>query len=378
MHCPNCGIQLLQGANACYACGSTAPSFHASAGSSPDSPTAMTSGSDQTLKLSEDASSTPTASKVPSASSAPQKPQSYYGSQPYYTSEPNPYENSASNPYGTSLASLSDASPPPLPSIKKPRHTSTWIVVVCTWIVVVCVVLLVLAGAGTFVFVTKLGSNPPRSVQATTTPKLATTTPAQKQALYDQTIATTPSMNDPLNGPDNYGLDNYSGVGNNTRCFFSQGQLHSTAQPTYFSPCYAKATNYQNFVLQAKMTIISGHSGGLVFRADYTNDKGYQFRISTDGTYILNRFMLDQQGNPIAAGETIMSGSSDSVQQGINQTNQLCVLAQGDTVSLFINGKYVDSTMDSTYHSGQVGIYVDSDADAVEGAFNDLQVWKLP
>jgi hypothetical protein len=124
------------------------------------------------------------------------------------------------------------------------------------------------------------------------------------------------------------------------------------------------------------MTIISGHSGGLVFRADYTNDQGYQFRMSTDGSNnsILNRIVLDQQGNIQSAGETVVSGSSTSIQQG---TNQVAVIAQGDNISLFINGKYVDSATDKTYHSGQVGVYVDSDASAVEGAFSNLQVWKL-
>jgi hypothetical protein len=228
-------------------------------------------------------------------------------------------------------------------------------------------VLLALAGTGIFVFATKSGPSGPKQA----------TTPSEKQTLYNQTIATTPSINDPLSGPDNYGLDNYTGENGKTRCFFNQGQLHSIAQPTYFSPCYATATNHQDFVLQVKMTLISGHSGGLVFRADYTNDKGYQFRISTDGTYILNRHLLDQQGAPIAAGRTLVSGSSEFIQKGANQTNQLAVLAQGDIISLFINGKYVDSVTDNTYHSGQVGIYVDSDADVVEGVFKDLQVWKL-
>jgi hypothetical protein len=238
-------------------------------------------------------------------------------------------------------------------------------------------VLLALVSAGIFAFViTPSTHKTAESGQAiaTATQQNQQTSPVEKQALYNQTIATTPVMNDPLSGPDNFGLDNYTGQGGKTRCSFSQGQLHAFAQPTYFSPCYATATNYQNFVLQVKMTLISGHSGGLVFRADSTNDKGYQFRISTDGTYVLNRITLDQQGNIQSAGETVASGSSKLVQQG---TNQPAIMAQGDTISLFINGKYVESTMDSTYHSGKVGVYVDSDASSVEGAFSNLQVWKL-
>jgi hypothetical protein len=236
-------------------------------------------------------------------------------------------------------------------------------------------VFLVLASAGGFILVTTSSTQKTAgSGQATATQQHQQTSPTDKQTLYNQTIATTPVMNDPLSGPSNFGLDNYTGQSGKTRCSFSQGQLHAFAQPTYFSPCYATATNYQNFVLQVKMTLVSGHSGGLVFRADSTNDQGYQFRISTDGNYILNRIILDEQGNIQSAGETVTSGSSTLVQQG---TNQPAIIAQGDTISLFINGKYVDSATDSTYHSGKVGVYVDSDASSVEGAFSNLQVWKL-
>jgi hypothetical protein len=358
MQCPNCSTQLPRGANACPACGAVSPQFHANAGSSPDGSTAMNSeASVQTLQSSDGVN-------VPFASTVPQKPLTYYASQSY-ANEPSYYDGSASNPYGDSYASSpyhTDTPPPPPPPTIKKRKNAT------AFFIVLCVVLLVLASAGVFILVTKPG---------TTTPIQVKTSPAEKQALYKQTIGTTPAMNDPLSGPDNFGLDNYTGTGGNTSCAFKQGQLHSVAQPTYFSPCYAKATNYQDFVLQAKMTIISGHSGGVVFRADSTNDKGYQFRISTDGTYILNRIILDSQGNILSDGETVASGSSTYVLKGTNQTNQLGVLVQGNTLSLFINGKYVDSATDTTYHSGQVGVYVDSDAGVVEGEFSDLQVWKL-
>jgi hypothetical protein len=314
----------------------------------------------------------PTRPEAPPASLTPQKPPTYYGSQPYYPNEPNPYAESASNPYGAASSPYRTGTPPPPPSIKKHKNT-------IALVAVLCLVLLVLVGASVFAFVVIPGPQKTAgSSQGTATPQATQqkqqVSPSAQQALYDQTIAKTPVMNDPLSGPDNFGWDNYTGDNGKTRCFFSQNTLHSIAQPDYFSPCYARATNYQNFVLQVKMTLISGHSGGLVFRADSTNDKGYQFRISTDGSYILNRIILDQHGQIQSNGETVVSGSSTLIQQG---TNQLAVMAQGETITLLINGKYVDSAMDNTYHAGQVGIYVDSDASSVEGIFSYLQVWKL-
>ncbi len=379
MYCINCGTQLPQEANACPSCGAASPLFHASANSSPNASTAAPS---QDLKSSKgaDVAPVPTQSEVPSPSLVQQKPATYYGSQPHYPGESNPYAGSGANPYAGSESNPYGASspyrtdtPPPPPSTPRRKNR-------VVYVVALCVVLLALISTGAFIFVTKSSpSSTLGSSQATVTPSQTVqqnkpTSPSEKQAFYDQTIGTAPLVNDPLSGPDNLGLDNYTGQGGNTRCFFSQGQFHSVAQPGYFSPCYARTTNYQDFVLQVKMTIISGHSGGLAFRANYTNDKGYQFRISTDGTYILNRIILDQQGRPIADGETVVSGSSPLVQQG---TNQLGIMAQGDTIALFINGKYVDSGTDSTYYSGQVGVYVDSDASSVEGTFSNLQVWKL-
>lgn len=371
MHCANCGTLLPQGANACPSCGTLSPLLHEN-----DATAVSSAGASQTVKPAEGvrmpSPSLPIESQVTSAPSPPQKPPTYSAAQPYYTSESNPYDGGVSNPYGDSYASspYHTDGPPPPPAIKKRKNTTAFVVLLG-------VLLLALVSAGAFVFMAKSGTGSQGSGQTPSGQQNQPTSPLEKQARYNRTIGTVPLVNDPLSGPDNYGLDNYTGPGGYTRCFFSQGQLHAFGQPTYFSPCYAKATNYQDFVLQVKMTIISGHSGGLVFRANYTNDAGYQFRISTDGTYILNRIILDQQGNPQPAGETIASGSSAFVRQGANQTNQLGVMAQGNTISLFINGKYVASATDSTYHSGQVGVYVDSDAGAVEGAFSDLKVWKL-
>ncbi len=390
MECPNCRTLLLEGANACPTCGMVNPLFQGSAGRSPYGSVDMNpAGTAQTLKNADCVSGTPTVIQqaptyYPSAgvSGTPtviQQAPTYYPSSPYASKNSNPYDASAANPYGYSYGSspYQTDTPPPPPATKKRKHTTALVVVLC-------VVLLVLVGGSVFVFAITSGPRQTTATRSQATPTQSQATqqsqpisPAGKQAFYDKTIATTPVMNDSLSGPDNYGLDNYTSEGGKTRCFFSQSAWHAVAQPTYFSPCYATATNYQNFVLQVKMAFVSGHSGGLVFRADSTNDKGYQFRISTDGTYLLNRIILDQQGNPIGEGQTLMSGSSELVQKGTMQANQLGVMAQGETISLFINGKYVDSATDGSYHSGQVGVYVDSDAGTVEGVFKDLQVWKL-
>jgi len=198
--------------------------------------------------------------------------------------------------------------------------------------------------------------------------------PPQAQSLYNQTTQRTPTLNDALTGPDNYGWDNYS-QGGNTSCSFFGNAYHSKAGPGYFSPCYAKATNYSDFIFQAQVAPVSGHSAGIVLRADSTNDKGYRFRISTDGTYILNKFFFNSAGQP---QQTILaSGQSPLIVSSANQPNLVAAIGQGTSIYLFVNNKYLDRASDSTYSSGQVGVYVDSDASEVEAAFRNARVWKL-
>ena len=180
-------------------------------------------------------------------------------------------------------------------------------------------------------------------------------------------------MNEELGAPDNYGWDHQTQ--SNTSCTFSGGTYHAQAKPGYFSPCYASATNFSNLLLQVQMKVTSGHSGGVVFRADATKDYEYQFRISTDGTYILNKYVVEN-GTP--ASKPLLSGSSPAIVKGANQPNFVAILAQGDAIAVYVNKKYLATTNDTTYQQGQIGVYVDSDpSSVVDVAFTKLQVWQL-
>jgi hypothetical protein len=196
---------------------------------------------------------------------------------------------------------------------------------------------------------------------------------ATAQKLYDSTITASPAMDEGLGAPDSYGWDHVKRP--NTGCTFADGAYHAQANPGYFGPCYAAATNFSDFLLQVQMTMVSGHSGGVVFRATMTNDYAYQFRISTDGTYILNKYVVDN-GNP--APIPLISGTSAAIVKGMNQHNLIAVLAQGNSIALYINKKYVGVINDGTYQQGQIGVYTDSDpSSVVDAAFNKLQVWNL-
>ena len=330
MNCQSCGSQMRKEARTCPNCGTlTDAEAH--------SPVIV--NTPQSVDSSYGSNPYSTAG-VPHLATS-------YGSDPYGPASSNPYSEQ-SNPYGTFV-------PPPPPVVRRKKRL--------TIIVGVSLLVLVLAGTATFVWLGWLLPHPLAFSQLT---------PAEAQALYNRTTREAPSLDDVLASPDNYGWDNYSRA--HTSCAFSGYTYHAAAKPGYFSPCYAKATNYSNYIFQAQVTVVSGHSAGIVFRADSTNDEGYQFRISTDGTSILNKSYLGSQGQ--YEQDTLFSGHGLSI-AGTNQPNLVSVMVRGSYISLFVNGKYMDSVSDSTYQSGQIGVYTDSDASAVDAAFHNVRVWKL-
>ncbi len=122
------------------------------------------------------------------------------------------------------------------------------------------------------------------------------------------------------------------------------------------------------------MNIVSGHSGGLVVRAE-TNYSGYYFRLSTDGTVLGRRVTVDAQNT--ANYTPLFAGRSAAVNTGNNQFNTITVIMRGSDMSMYINQQFVFKASDRAYKSGAVGVFADSDASSSEIVFRNAQVWKL-
>ncbi len=346
MVCSSCGSGLPKEAKACPNCGTLTPAYHSHYGTFPNEPTAMSNST-----------SMPTVSaKLSSASSSPlAKPVTSYGT--------NPYGDLPDNPYSTKLT----PPPPPTKRVSSPSRRGKRNLPLFVGLGLLVVIL---AGSGIFAVLHAIAGSGGNGTGDKPAPNLNKTA---AQALYNRTTASTPVLDDSLAGPDNYGWDNTAGQ--NTSCQFTAGAYHAKTVPGFFAPCYAKATNFSNFLYQAQITVLNGHSGGLVFRANSKNDSAYLFRMSTDGTYILNKYYPDSAGK--VQGETVFSGTSNTILKGNNQPNIIAVLAQGENLYVFINKQFVDKATDATYKDGQIGVYVDSDANPVEAAFSKAQVWKL-
>jgi hypothetical protein len=362
MNCNSCGKQISVDAQICPHCGRTAPLYYAASGADPDASTMVrrpSGGMPGNHDLPLPGVSTSHISLDPYSPSVPPPPPSY-DSNSSVSLPPSVYNLSSSLPY-----TVPPTAAPPV------RRQGSGLLKVG----VLLLVGLLLVGGGFFYVsrsssekVTGQSQSLPATVQHSAASAPVPPVTGDAQTVYKSMMSRNPVLASSLNGPDNYGWDDYAQAG--THCWFTGGAYHSKAAPKYFSPCYAQATNFSNFLFQAGVTMLSGHSGGLVFRADSKNDNGYYFRVSTDGTYILNKLSPNNL-------QPLLSGTNAVIKQGTNQANVLAVLAQGNRLSLFINGKYIESTTDNSYQAGQIGVYVDSDAGNVEAGFHQAQVWNV-
>lgn len=198
---------------------------------------------------------------------------------------------------------------------------------------------------------------------------IATTTALQN--IYKQATSGNPVFNDPLNGNNinNWDVGSASLGGS---CGFTAGAYH-VVEPNknYYLTCFAQSTHFSNFAFQVTMTIVRGDEGGILFRAAGANSGHYSFGINRDGLFIL---IVSRDTNP---GKTLLYGPYSAIHTSLNQPNTLTAIVRGATIYLYINKQYVDSITDTTYHSGEIGVYAANSKDPTDVAFNDAQVWQL-
>lgn len=165
----------------------------------------------------------------------------------------------------------------------------------------------------------------------------------------------------------NWDVSNLPGGGG---CGFMQDGYHSTIpQANFFSPCFARATDFTNFSYQVRMTILQGDRGGLCFRASAVNGNFYYFYISSAGTYALQIY----ENYVLTA--TLAKGSSSAIKTGLNQPNLIAVVASSDSLNLYVNMQLVAKVNDSTYIDGQIGVVAEDITSPTDIVFSHAQVW---
>jgi len=185
-------------------------------------------------------------------------------------------------------------------------------------------------------------------------------------------VSGQPRYDDPLK-------DNSKGNGWEMKpfCQFKAGTFHVSADMGNFTPCIATKTNLSNFVLEVHMRILQGDCGGVVFRRNGVAE--YFLRLCKESTYTLIRYVSNSD---LMMDKSILDGFSPLIHTGLNQLNQIDVVAIGSRIEVFINQQYVASVVDRgtpAFVEGQIGLYAKSENNQVptDVTFSNLKVWML-
>jgi hypothetical protein len=115
------------------------------------------------------------------------------------------------------------------------------------------------------------------------------------------------------------------------------------------------------------MTIVKGDAGGTFIRGNDSKG-GYLFTITPYGSYELR--VVDDYTK-------ITGGFSSAIKLGLNQSNLIAVVAQGNTLDLFVNKQYITSVNDTTYSEGGISIEAHAISQPTEVVFRNAMVWIL-
>lgn len=385
MNCQSCGAQLPSGAKVCPRCGTPTPAYHSNSVPSSDPnapfyPYGPAAGPSQPYD--------PTVVAPPSTPSY--TPPTAYGSTLYAPPEQqNPYAPppGSPGPYGPPPPYVPPqpglyppASPPFMPAGPQGQPPSRRSPAGLVVLLIALAILLIIGGGALFYYTAVYQPNRMHE-QATATAGVQLTGTAQAQAKINATATAaaenpythngTLALTDPLS--DNSKGYKWSEAPGN--CRFTGGAYHAIAPDAHFSDyCLADATDFSNFAFEVQMQIIQGDDGGILFRTENTNpNQYYVFYIGQDGSYFLN--MANGSNYPI-----LSSGTSATINQGLNKTNLIAVVAQGSTITLYMNHHQLAAVTDGNFSHGQIGFLASPQGNGghpTEVVFSNARVWTL-
>jgi hypothetical protein len=154
-----------------------------------------------------------------------------------------------------------------------------------------------------------------------------------------------PLASDPLNSQDS----NHWAEDDN--CYFRYGGYFVTysgsSDGTY--TCDSAKLYYRDVAIQMDVTLISGNSAGIMFRATPGMSEFYEFMIGY-GSFALGLFGSNNTST------VLFPPTQSNAVHGWGGKNRLLVISEGNDFRLFINGTFVGETHDDTLTAGYVGV----------------------
>jgi serine/threonine protein kinase len=162
------------------------------------------------------------------------------------------------------------------------------------------------------------------------------------------------------------GLDNYRKT--DSGFFYNQGHYQIFFKPdVHAKTVYSMSAN--NFILEVDVTPQASTDGyfGVVFRLQ-GDDEFCQFQINTSQRYQANCW-----GGTI---NTTREGGKPAIKSG-TATNRLTVIADGSTLSFYVNGEFLDITSYNKYLSGKFGLRGYAGKTDLNVQFDRLRLYSL-
>src|SRR5947209_1922583 len=74
--------------------------------------------------------------------------------------------------------------------------------------------------------------------------------------------------------------------------------------------------------------------------------------------------------------QPLIQRKDPAIKTGLNQTNLITVVANGNSLVLYVNKQQIASVNDGTYSNGQIGVIAESTQNPTEVVFTNAEVWK--
>lgn len=164
-----------------------------------------------------------------------------------------------------------------------------------------------------------------------------------------------------------------------TKCIFAPDGYHEK-EDTNWHMCEEATNTYQNVTITVNVRILSGLTGGLLFRVskDAIGEySGYLFEINSIGQY---RIAFFSQHLTVLSFTYLKNWTtSPALKQGPAASNTLQVIARGVTLLFYVNGVFLGPPeTDSTYSSGDIAFYATSDGQTTaDVVYSNLNVYPI-
>lgn len=225
--------------------------------------------------------------------------------------------------------------------------------------------------ANTNIYASATATNGVSVTQTAVTTNTGATATAYTDTFTSDTSGTA-TLTDPLSDNSNNNNWDTTNGAKASGCAFNNSTYHVIErQKGSLQPCLATATNFSDFLYEVQMTVDTGTQGGIVFRADGSQNSFYLFRIGIDGSYFLDLY------KDATTASTLRTGYSAAITPGLGQQNTVAVIAVQNTLDLYVNQQYVASVTDSSLSSGEIGVAAYDESVPTEIEFSNAQVWDL-